>query len=113
MNDRELLEAAATAAGLHNHRYIGPGMAERIDAASGGSKGPIWNPIDDDGDAMRLAVSLSISIQPDEETYVFAGKDIHKTGLGYSEYHNGDKLAATRRAIVRAAANIGEQHGTN
>lgn len=85
MTDRELLELAAKAAGR-------PVWA--------------WNPLDDDGDALRLAVKLWLTIQVDDEdrrTYV-----VGSTGrcIG-TEPHGDDLYAATRRAIVRAAAEIG------
>ena len=51
-----------------------------------------WNPLADDGDALRLAVKLGIQVfSPD-----------------YPEYHgSGDACAAVRRAIVEAAARLG------
>jgi hypothetical protein len=45
-----------------------------------------WNPLIDDGDALRLAVRLKMEIIPDPE---------------------GDEFASTRRTIVRAAAEVG------
>jgi hypothetical protein len=62
-----------------------------------------WNPLVNDGDALRLAVKLGISIKFDHKKgYVIAKSAI---GIGYKD----DPYAATRRAIVRAAAAIGEQ----
>jgi hypothetical protein len=66
-----------------------------------------WNPLVDDGDALRLAVNLSIEFQ------FSAGATWVKWCIGHNsvhlhhEPHNGDPYAATRRAIVRAAAEIG------
>lgn len=63
-----------------------------------------WNPLTDDGDALRLAVKLRM--QP------FIG--LHTTCIVqtgdfiFTEVHNDDPYAATRRAIVRAAAEIGK-----
>ena len=51
MTDRELLEAAAKAAGM-NHLWV-----DEIDSVS-----PEWNPLEDDGDAMRLAVGLNLAV---------------------------------------------------
>ena len=70
-----------------------------------------WNPLRDDGDALRLAVNLQlgISIPPVVdgriEVVTFYGSII-----SIVEYpQNNDRNAATRRAIVRAAAEIGKQ----
>ena len=65
MTDRELLELAAKAAGVEGQyraQYAG-------DKAYGGvwHSGVCWNPIDDDGDALRLAVGLSLDLKVTEE----------------------------------------------
>ncbi len=64
-----------------------------------------WNPLTDDGDALRLAVKLGLCV--DISTY--------RTQVTYEvdfdqviEDANSDSYAATRRAIVRAAAEIGK-----
>lgn len=124
MNDRELLELAAKAVGFGatdqrtgalrncwteseyprgsgNHgalwNYVG-----YMDTAE------LWNPLSDDGDALRLAVKLHI--------------DLHWSHLGYAtafqmplraaptiriDEYGADPCATTRRAIVRVAAEIG------
>lgn len=55
-----------------------------------------WNPLEDDGDALRLAVKLNITVDP---KYLYKGP-----------WDGGgtlcDPYEATRRAIVRAAAEI-------
>jgi hypothetical protein len=116
--DRELLELAAKAAGIAVHIvgddvsgsevtfYISPDML-------------FWNPLTDDGDALRLAVKLHFDLlfhwngcddQYDEvEAYTHGAKKDAGEVIGF--YLNGgqvDEGAATRRAIVRAAAAIGE-----
>ena len=99
-NDRELLEQAARAAG-HTIEF---------DEASGltwyESKftGVLWNPLHHDGDALRLAVKLKMDVLQKEEGSTFATN--HR--LGAREFHDDDPYAATRRAIVRAAAEIGK-----
>ena len=102
MTDRELLELAAKAAGI---KYT---IKDGLFVAHGNkNKPPIpWNPLDDDAEAFRLAVKLWLTIQVDDEdrrTYV-----VGSTGrcIG-TEPHGDDPYAATRRAIVRAAAEIG------
>ena len=92
MTDRELLELAAKAAGLSH-----PDGWDWIRNPLGYS----WNPLTDDGDAFRLMVELRLSaLFPTE-----IGRDrVHVKGL-IETLH--DPLAATRLAIVRAAAEIG------
>ena len=101
MTDRELLELAAKAAGIDVH----------IDATQWGrfwvNDGGFWNPLTDDGDALRLAVKLEIAVNPYAGKTVVANDDIKWFGHEKWDCHDGDPLAATRRAIVRAAAEIG------
>lgn len=60
-----------------------------------------WNPYDDDGDSFGLAVDLRI--------FVRCGKDaeIESPVTIMCDSVETDPRAATRRAIVRAAAEIG------
>ena len=110
MNDRELLELAAKAAGIA-YRYQ-PGshkfLIEAPCTMTDGTYYTYWNPLTDDGDALRLAVKLDISVffRPN---FVHAeiATSAHE-GLVLQEPPTPDKNAATRRAIVRAAAQIGE-----
>lgn len=97
--DRELLELAAKAAGKDSSRWVdGFGLLQN-------GSGSIWNPLTDDGDALRLAVKLGIHIGPNPGNgCAIAYNAEHIAEEEYSE----DKAAATRRAIVRAAAAIGE-----
>jgi hypothetical protein len=100
-NDRELLEMAAKAAGIDcvwNGDIFEYKPRFEIDWV-------VWNPLTDDGDALRLVVKLGIVVNvwnPAQKTY--AGE---AEGAGATEPHNDDPYAATRRAIVRAAAEIG------
>ena len=102
MTDRELLELAAKAAGFQNYTMRGAYVFVETGAARGNS-GYYWNPLTDDGDALRLAVKLSLHIS------VFVDAiGVGTPGAGYDELkYEGDPLAATSRAIVRAAAEIG------
>ncbi len=66
-----------------------------------------WNPLTEDGDALRLAVKLMIHIEwwpAFHDGAVAACTDISK----HSEPWRSDRAAATRRAIVRAAAEMAE-----
>ena len=96
MTDKELLEFAAKAAGLFR-------AADRTDCPINvnGVTYPVWNPLEDDGDALRLAVRMEMDL------FVRAGRwteAVRPMGPACKELHGDDPDAATRRAIVRAAA---------
>lgn len=96
--DKILLEDAARAAGIELVWSTEPGWAPKLK----GQRMQSWNPLDDDGDALRLAIKLRIDIvhEPhDKVRAVFADRFADPL----EEYGN-DPAAATRRAIVRAAA---------
>ena len=107
MKDRELLELAAKAAGIEgvisvDHKFIWTKNATER-----------WNPLQDDGDALRLAVKLRIDVQfcknmGGEFVEVMAHPVGRGDCMGMAEIGEDD-LAATRRAIVRAAAEIGKE----
>ena len=102
MTDRELLEYAAKAAGINRYyyEYLGKWGLIEDDPESGW-----WNPLIDDGDALRLLARLRMSaIFP-----TAIGRDfIEVYGIiQHKETLFNDPFAATRRAIVRAAAEIG------
>ena len=63
-----------------------------------------WNPLADDGDALRLAVKLKMNIDVIEEA-AGAGAINYRW---FSEPNEGDPYEATRRAIVRAAEESGK-----
>lgn len=103
MTDRALLEAAAKAAGMPAFASGATGLRVSHD---GVRSGYIWNPLTDDGDALRLAVKLGIDISQFPVTEKVEAWAHMSYGLG--EDYKGDPYAATRRAIVRAAAEIGK-----
>jgi len=109
MTDRELLEQAATAyfgadgfewnscAGFSGCiQYIPNGLTHYVE----------WNPLADDGDALRLAVKLRITPRVHLQGYSVA-VTAQCIVDSYTEICGDDEMAATRRAIVRAAAEIG------
>jgi len=99
MEDRELLELAAKAAGYQ----VDTGFADcpLIFGEDAGHDGPReWNPLEDDGDALRLAVKLKLIVE-------VGSCWLSKYGPVFGEDALPDPLSATRRAIVRAAAEIG------
>ena len=89
MTDRELLELAAKAAGIE--------FDGRFGCFYDGHLKP-WNPLTDDDDALRLAVKLGFN-------------DVARTLQHWlnEDFNHGDPYATTRRAIVRAAAEIGKE----
>jgi len=101
MTDRELLESAARAAGLQLWAHEDGGLYLPDPMRR-------WNPIEDDGDALRLAVKLGIDLQfACKATWIQFEDD---SGLNLlHEPHGINPEATTRRAIVRAAAAIGEK----
>ena len=105
MSDRELLELAAKAAGIADLQQVGNIWYY----TNGGYLMREWNPLTDDGDALRLAVKLSINVFYRENingVFVIADRE----GIKFCpELLSNDPYAATRRAIVRAAAEIGKE----
>lgn len=85
-DDRKLLELAAKAAEIPDSNIC-----------------LVWNPLTNDGDAFCLAVKLELMVNPeDDEVNVYDGGDVD-----VHQPIDGDPYAATRRAIVRAAAHLG------
>jgi hypothetical protein len=123
MTDRELLELAAKAAGYTlkwGEAYIvGDDKIDCTDMSYVVSGQPdeadwYWSPLEDDGDALRLAVKLGISVSFSHSTRLDAAyPTIVEVGAfagwcpTFTEVNANDWAAATRRAIVRAAAEIG------
>ena len=104
--DRELLELAAKAAGLRISIML---SNDGLMVCSAVGKSPHkWNPLTDDGDALRLANALDMSIEisgHEESTYCYAGNVPRAYAV---ERWKSDKSLTTRRVIVRAAAALGE-----
>ena len=110
--DSELIELAAKAAGIEGEwqrdtnfeqgryrfvvSYNNQGMMTSLE----------WNPLREDGDALRLAVKLQLEIQPGPGA-VSVSNVCYNESLSFVWY-NGDPQKATRRAIVMAAAKIAE-----
>jgi len=103
MTDRELLEAAAKAAGI-KIKWCGPDrdMPRRADTWH------YWNPLTDDGDALRLAVTIAEKHQFHSITWDWVSRGVRVFADGI-EGTGQDTRSATRRAMVRAAAEIGKK----
>jgi hypothetical protein len=113
MNNEELLRRAAKAAGY-------PGLTEWSDnildqdsmhwgRAALHSKGPggqcdSWNPLIDDGDALRLAVRMRLYFAAAGHSAIASRPDDVFIQVPYGK----DPSAAVRRAITLAAAALGE-----
>lgn len=115
MTDRELLELAAKAAGIHvpeESPWGGvnatDGVWKDISPGGDGTRHSRWNPLTEDGDALRLAVKLELapSIFATSGLTFCTATNKPMSEVNIEEEHNGDPYAATRRAIVRAAAEI-------
>ena len=100
MNDRELLELAAKAAGYDDAWWSEP--FGYVLLRSEGNRA--WDPLANDGDALRLAVKLEINVLPNMEATSARNPSYTKW---CNEDARTDPYAATRLAIVRAAAEIG------
>jgi hypothetical protein len=103
-SDRELLEAAAKAAGIELHwDEDGPNEVTYYGATKTWGT---WNPLTDDGDALRLAVKLDMQIWRRPGGFVCGMRNGIDFWHSLNEPLAPDAYAATRRAIVRAAAAI-------
>ncbi len=110
---RRLLELAAKAAQAAGANIIdseaGPQIFERY-ASDGSECYRIWLPNYDDGEALRLAVLLRMKVYPGEAyCWDAAVADYSHSFSGVcDEDEEPDTFAATRLAVLRAAAAIGE-----
>jgi hypothetical protein len=112
MTDRELLELAAKAAGIEGSYFDSDNPIHRGIYQARGEY--YWNPLISDSEAFRLAVKLEFDLTR------YAGHAVEATGrspthgtpatyITCRQELEADPYAATRRAIVRAAAAIGDR----
>ena len=109
MTDRELLELAAKAAGRDEWVWSDDDecMQSPPKQTPYGDAHSYWNPLTDDGDALRLAVKLKMGVAVFNQ-HVSVGDDF---GSETHQEIGDDPYAATRRAIVRAAAEVERARG--
>lgn len=116
MTDRELIELAAKAAGLSRAIVYDAYPDDGFPAPYAKLEKHIyWNPLIDDDDALRLAVKLGMDLlrtEVDIEAIAtlppYAPMERNVPAPFGIEQLGDDPYAATRRAIVRAAAEIGK-----
>jgi hypothetical protein len=112
LTDKELLELAAQAVGLtidkspnNGGGYWNTGFDLAGNLVLDWHNNKTWNPLHNDGDALRLAVKLGIDVlQLEKSKSAYA----NNSQVVYSDA--ADPYAATRRAITRAAASIGAKN---
>lgn len=107
-DDRELLELAARAA---DYKIYDHPIGKKSDAGFIFTVGrKPWNPLADDGDALRLAAKLQIDIESgaayaQATWYDLDLSETHEV-LEYFDYEE-ERLPTIRLCVVRAAAKIG------
>lgn len=110
MTDRELLELAAKAAGYAVSFDSVNSIAGRWKPSAKVDR-IFWNPLSNDGDALRLAVMLGLDVghgvNPAGYNVIMVSHAEKFVGW-FEEPHDTDPCAATRRCICRAAAEIGK-----
>ena len=120
MDDRTMLELAAKAAGVdwmpattEKGIELEPvfGLWLRIHGEPSEHQRRRWNPLTDDGDALRLVVAIGFSDEEGVSIFLADKEDptvVVRKGrkAGAMELAVNDPYAATRRAITRAAAAI-------
>ena len=120
MTNQEMMELAAKAAGMNlTYCPIWGCMAKELQDSEGKyfDAKTCWDPLTNDGDALRLAVKLRIDVYTlpiNAEAVTVTAKRRMRSDLlrqpnptSSTEELARDPYAATRRAIVRAAAEIG------
>ncbi len=113
MTDKELLELAAKAAGIKGEWQDWEGMEVRYGFPFSiySEETNHWNPLYDDGAALRLAVKLDFNVE--FQSHMQRAVVLYEKSRGIKWICEDapkkpyDRFAPTRRAIVRAAAEIG------
>jgi hypothetical protein len=108
--DRDLLQLAAKAAGIKlvfdPHGL--PRNCTDMEPAMNVFTAKLWNPLEVDGDALRLAAKLRLDICRPFAAAQFVCVWVDHLTDWIEEPEGKDACAATRRAITRAAAEIGK-----
>lgn len=109
MNDKELLEKAARSAGIEII-YV-DGVMCGADKHFTTTPCEEWNPLQDDADAFRLLLDIGADVYHGTNEYDEPIVTIQPDYLSLNDAPSAlaDSPAEIRRAIVRAAAAIGEE----
>lgn len=107
MNDLDLMELAAKAAGYKIEWVRNSGCFYRCEEEIGREE---WNPLDDDGDAFRLAAYLRLEVIPGNHAGDGCSVNSRRHEIpGVTVFRDSKDMAEQmRRAIVMAAAEIGK-----
>jgi hypothetical protein len=106
MTDHELLQLSAKAVGFELEYRRGSDAFYYDDPDSGREQ---WQPLSDDGQAVRLAVELQLSILWFTNLqYVMVERRGFGENIGWTD--EADRAGALRRAITIVAAQIGTTH---
>ena len=116
MTDKELIELAAKAYGFGDQdgNFIWTESEYPSGSKTNGAlwnymgwcdTAQLWNPLTDDGDALRLAVKLRLMVNVCSYIVIATDGNIHAE----EETGKQSDAKATRRAITRAAAQIGKE----
>lgn len=107
MNDLDLIELAAKAAGYKIEWVRNSGCFYRCEEEIGREE---WNPLDDDGDAFRLAAYLRLEVIPGKHAGDGCSVNSRRHEIpGVTVFRDSKDMAEQMRmAIVMAAAEIGK-----
>jgi hypothetical protein len=108
-SDIDLIKAAGKAAGLTLQLALGFTPDDRDLFTPDGQR---FNPLDDDAQAFRLAVQLGLWVASDNaigQSFVADDPDCGGLVALIEDHSSVGNLAATRRAIVRAAAAMAKE----
>lgn len=116
MTDKELLELAAKGAGIKAkwfkvRKYSEANGARWLCGTTdvfGTHHSKPWNPLTDDGDAMRLAADLRLKVLPGRLPGDGCTVESQRQGIAGCTTFRDDKREQMRRAIVHVAAEIGK-----
>ena len=102
--DKNLLELAARAAGINYNPTVKSKRGLYCASYEDQGRTFYWNPLANNGDALWLVVKLGLTVVV-ESDMVFCRNQ--RSDKAFRE-SGSDRYAATRRAIVRAAADVGK-----
>jgi hypothetical protein len=108
MTNKELLEVAAKAAGIETTGYEPRLGLQYVNGSEDSPYTDYWNPLENDSDAFRLMVKCGMGVSVPSD---YGRSDVISFENSYAQAvveHGNDPYAATRRAIVMVAAQIGK-----